>query len=404
MVREHGTPVGDKVTKTIGAAGGSLASKDNTLQIDIPAGALAGNTEISVQAVSNTLPGSPGTAYRLLPENVNFAKPVKLTFKYTDRHLDSTSADALYMAYQAQDGIWRFLPKTVLNTTARTLTVETTHFSDWAPFAMYWLRPQPSSVMVGKLAAVHIYSSIDKMKADSDSHPIAIHRERALENTANIRNWKLSGAGTLTPEGRFAWYKAPGKVPNPATVTVSVEIHNFIPAGVIPGRGATGKLIILAKIRVVDEVWFSGTLNGQEVFCTGVHHKYITGTGWINIAGIVSGNNGFSVNIENVSNPIAAKQYNWFVPDKGGTVLFVYGTTTNPATVTGRTFYSKCDGNGTVEEYRGSPGLLVIHKVENIDGIEYIEGRLWGELYPQIICGPGAPLVFDLTFRTRKSQ
>lgn len=404
VVRAHGTPVGDAVTKTIGPAGGSLSSKDNTLQIDVPAGALNANTQISVQAVSNTLPGSPGVAYRLLPENVQFAKPVKLTFKYNDRHLDSTSADALYMAYQAQDGIWRFLPKTDLNPTARTLTVQTTHFSDWAPFALYWLRAQPSSVLVGKTSAVHIYTSISQYKADADSPPIAIHRERALENSSNIRNWKLSGAGALTPEGRFAWYKAPGKVPNPATVTVSVDIHNFIPPGVIPGRGATGKLILLAKIRVVDEVYFSGTLNGAEVFCTQVHHKYITGTSWINISGIVSGNNGFSVNIENVTNPITAKQYSWFVPDKGGTVLFAYGSTTTPANVIGRTFYSKCDENGTVEEYIGSPHLLVIHKVENIDGIEYIEGRLRGELYPQIICGPGAPLPFDLSFRTRKIQ
>ncbi|MGE7774646.1 hypothetical protein ACQKLP_07985 [Chitinophaga sp. NPDC101104] len=403
-VRAHGTPAGDIVKKTIGAAGGTLTSKDNSLRIDIPAGALAANTEISVQAVTNTLPGSPGPSYRLLPENVQFTKPVKLTFQYTDRHLDSTSAEALFLAFQSADGIWRFIPKTELNATAKTLTVETTHFSDWAPFAMYWLRADPNSVRVGKLAAVLIYTAIDKYKANENSQPIAIRREYALENSSNIRNWKLIGGGTLKPEGRLAWYQAPAKVPKPATVQVSVDIYNFIPPGFFPGRGATGKLILLTKIKVVDDVYFSGTLNGAEVFCTGVHHKYITGTGWINIAGLLPNNLGFSVNIENVTQPITAKQYNWFVPDHGGTVFFVYGSQTTPAVVKGRTFYNKCDANGTVEDYVGSPGLLVIHRVENVGGVEYIEGSLRGELYPQIDCGPGARMVFELDFRTKNIQ
>lgn len=400
-VREHGTPNGEIVRKTIGAAGGSLSSKDNTLQLEIPAGALASNTEISVQAVTNTLPGSPGDSYRLLPENVKFTKPVKLTFKYTDRHLDSTDAEALFMAYQSQDGIWRFLPKTALNTTAKTLTVETTHFSDWAPYAMYWLRADGASVLVTKSAGVFIYSTKQDMKPGADAGPVAIRRERVLENSANIRNWKLTGAGTLTPEGRHAIYKAPAKVPNPSKVTVSVEIHNFIPAGVIPGRGATGKLILLTKIQVVDEVYFSGTVNGVEIFCIDQHHKYIPGTSWINISGTIRDNLGFSVNIENISKPIQATQYQWFAPDRGGTATAVYGTFTAPATVTGKTFWSKCDASQTVEEYRASTGLLVIHQVENLGGVEYITGRLRGEFYPQINCGPGTSLPFDLQFRTK---
>ncbi len=399
-VRAHGTPTGDLVSKTIGAAGGTLTSKDNTLQIDIPAGALTANTVISVQAVTNTLPGSPGASYRLLPENVQFAKPVKLTFKYTDRHLDSTDAEALFMAYQSQDGIWRFLPKTALNTTAKTLTVETTHFSDWAPYAMYWLQSGGGSVLVSKSTGVFIYSTKQNMKPGAGDGPVAIWRERVLENTSNIKNWKLTGAGTLDGGQRHAIYSAPSKVPNPSKVTVSVEIHNFIPAGVIPGRGTTGKLILLTKIQVVDEVYFSGTLNGLQVYCIDQHHKYIPGN-WINISGTLRDNVGFSVNIENVSRPIQATQYQWFAPDRGGTATAVYGTFTAPANVTGKTFWSKCDASQTVEEYRASSGLMVIFKVEDVGGVEYLTGHLRGEFYPQINCGPGASIPFDLNFRTK---
>ncbi|WP_126247109.1 hypothetical protein [Chitinophaga rhizosphaerae] len=402
-VRAQGTPVGDPVKKNIGAAGGTLLSKDNTLRIDIPAGALAANTEISVQAVTNTLPGSPGPAYRLLPENVKFAKPVKLTFHYTDRHLDSTGVDALFMAFQSADGIWRFIPTTTLNTTAKTLSVETTHFSSWAPFAMYWLRPDQSSVEISKSTGVFIYTSVDKYKAGSESAPIAIIRERVLENSNNIRNWRLTGAGVLTPEDRHAFYRAPAKVPTPSTVTVAVDIHNFIPPNFAPNRGAAGKLILLARIKVVDDVYFSGTVNGLEIFCIDQHHKYIPG-GWINISGLIRTNHGFSINIENVSRPIAKGQYQWFAPDKGGTVMGVWGTIAEPVTITGKTFYNKCDENGTVEEYIKSPGLLVIHEVENIGGVEYIRGELRGEFYPQINCGPGTPQPFELSFRTKNIQ
>lgn len=396
----HGTPIGDAVKKTIGAAGGTLASKDNTLQIEIPAGALTANTEISVQAVTNTLPGSPGNSYRLLPETVKFTKPVKLTFKYTSKHLDSTDAEALFLAYQSQDGIWRFLPNTTLSTTAKTLTVETTHFSDWAPYAMYWLRATPSSVPVKKTSSVWIYTSVSQFKAGVGSSPMAIIRERTIANNANIRNWKLTGAGTLSPEGRFAMYTAPAKVPQPSTVSVSVEIHNFIPAGVIPGRGASGKLILLSKIKVVDEVYFSGTVNGIEVFCIAQHHKYVPGN-LINISGTIRDNMGFSINIENVSRPIAKGLHLWFAPDKGGNATAVYGTFTQPANITGSTFWSKCDAEQTIESYQPSTGNIVIHEVENVDGVEYIRGELWGEFYPQVSCGPGAALPFNLFFRTK---
>ncbi|WP_423736114.1 hypothetical protein [Chitinophaga caseinilytica] len=403
VVYAHGTPAGDLVKKTIGAAGGTLFSKDNTLKIEVPAGALAANTEISVQAVTNTLPGSPGPSYRLLPENIKFTKPVKLTFQYTDRHLDSTSADALYLAFQSADGVWQFMPNTNLNTTARTLSVETTHFSDWAPYALYWLRADPASVLVTKTSTVWIYTAIDKYKAHADSRPIAIRREQVLQNSGNIRNWKLSGAGTLTPDTRFAWYRAPAKVPTPNTVTVSVDIYNFIPPGVIPGRGATGKLILFSKIKVVDEVYFSGTVNGTEIFCIDQHHKYIPGGG-MNISGTIRENLGFSIVVDHVTKPVVKKHYEWFTPDKGGTATAVYCTFKAPVNVIGKTFYSKCDENGTVEEYMKSSGDLYIEEVENIGGIEYITGKLTGTFYPQIMCGPGAAQHFELYFRTKNMQ
>ena len=399
-VRAHGTPTGEVVKKSIGPAGGSLSSRDNTLQIEVPAGALAANTEISVQAVSNTLPGSPGPAYRLLPEGTRFAKPVKLTFKYTNKHLDSTAEDALFMAYQAQDGIWRFIPKTTLNKTARTLTVETGHFSDWAPYAMFWLRADPNSVLVKKASMLVIYSTNEDIPAEElDDPEIAIFRERVLRKEGNIKNWKLEGAGKLSSSSfEFARYDAPSKVPAVNPVTVSVEVHNFLPGGAIPGRGNIGIVTLLAKIKIEDETYLSGTVNGQEVFCTNVHHKYIPG-GWLNFSGEYAPLEGFSCQIEGVSNPVRPGSHSWHSPDYGGTAYLEKGTFTSPVNVYGRTFYSYCEDDEIID-YRASGGELVITNVEQIENKEYITGYMTGTFYKMIRCGTGTVEHFNLQFRT----
>ncbi|WP_300601897.1 hypothetical protein [Niabella sp.] len=64
LVTAHGTPSGAAVTKTIGVSGGSIVSEDGNFSIIIPAGALAGDQEISVQPVINQLPAGYGRAYR----------------------------------------------------------------------------------------------------------------------------------------------------------------------------------------------------------------------------------------------------------------------------------------------------------------------------------------------------
>lgn len=401
-VRAHGTPTGDIVGKTIGAAGGNLSSKDNTLQINIPAGALAANTEISVQAVSNTLPGSPGHAYRLLPEGVKFNKPVTLTFKYNDRHLDSTSEEALFMSYQAQDGIWRFIPKTTLNKTARTLTVETTHFSDWAPYAMFWLRADPNSVLVKKSSFLVIYATNEDAPAEVYDNPeVAIFRERVLQKRENIKNWKLSGAGRLEAGGEIGRYDAPSKVPAVNPVTVSVEIHNFLPGGAIPGRGNIGIVTLLTNIKIEDETYLSGTVNGGEVFCTNVHHKYIPvdGAWWLNFSGEYAPLEGFSCQIENIGNPAKPGRHAWHSPDYGGSAYLEKGTFTSPVNVYGRTFYAYCE-NDEIIDYRACSGELVITHVETIEKKEYITGYMTGSFYKMIRCGTGNVEHFNLQFRT----
>ncbi|MBC7904202.1 MAG: hypothetical protein H7Y27_12295, partial [Gemmatimonadaceae bacterium] len=61
-ITEVGAPVGTAVKKAIDANGGQLSSADGTLQVIIPAGALATAKEISIQAITNKLGGGIGNA------------------------------------------------------------------------------------------------------------------------------------------------------------------------------------------------------------------------------------------------------------------------------------------------------------------------------------------------------
>lgn len=62
-----GTATGAPASKTIGAEGGSLSSTDGRITVTIPAGALANDTQIAIQPISNTASGGLGAAYRLSP-------------------------------------------------------------------------------------------------------------------------------------------------------------------------------------------------------------------------------------------------------------------------------------------------------------------------------------------------
>ena len=77
-----GVPVDVPTSKIIGANGGSLFSLDALMGVEIPAGALSADTEITIQPVTNFAPNGNGNAYQLSPEGIKFNKPVKITFKH----------------------------------------------------------------------------------------------------------------------------------------------------------------------------------------------------------------------------------------------------------------------------------------------------------------------------------
>ncbi|MCH5720185.1 hypothetical protein [Niabella hibiscisoli] len=279
-ITPKGTAKGSAYTQQVGAGGGRVQSPDGQITIDIPAGALAANTTIGIQPISNEAPLGAGNGYRLTPEGTSFAKPVTITMKYGQGLQPGLS----WITTQKSDGSWLGCRNTVTDETAQTLSVSTTHFSDWVTGKLIDFRLSPEKAVVKTKGQVQLYvNGFAKSKgtAQEDAEGLAPLKPLYPKNTADddlaplpqitdlgtlleqnnhyrlsFKQWRLSPAsGSLKASGSKAVYTAPDKVPNPNTVTVSVDIE-------ATNAGRTTKLILLSTITITDKYFARFTVDG----------------------------------------------------------------------------------------------------------------------------------------------
>lgn len=224
MITGVGTTIGSPVTKSISTAGGVITSSDGRIKIEIPAGALAAATTISIQPISNELKTGFGNAYRLGPHNTTFLKPVTITFTYKDDEINTTIPELLGIGYQKDDGQWKNAGAVVVDKTTKKITATTTHFSDWGFFAVSLLHPVNARLKPNEeldLAVLTVLEENEYIIPDIDlTVPFLIAADR-------VKSWSYSGEGSLQGNGPEAHYKAPSKVParNPEAVTVNLNLN-----------------------------------------------------------------------------------------------------------------------------------------------------------------------------------
>jgi hypothetical protein len=227
-----GTPDGTAVSASMGPAGGTLQSADGRLSVIIPAGALSTSQTIQVQPITNQAPGGKGPAFRLTPHGQSFAKPVTIRFQYTEKDLAGTFAEALGIAYQSEKGTWKIAGAVTHNAVAKTVSVETTHFSDWSFFEAISLDPAYRVIDPGQSAQLAVRYVV--RRADDSDLLVPIGKEAQEAELVNpeflldskfIGNWELKGEGDLQATGNTAKYSAPNRIPanNPIRVEVSIK-------------------------------------------------------------------------------------------------------------------------------------------------------------------------------------
>ncbi len=276
LVTEVGTPIGTESFVSIGASGGTLTSADGLLSVTIPAGALAAETKISILPLSNEAPLGLGSGYRLQPEGTKFSKPIQFVFHYSNALLDGTAADFLWIVTQAADGSWNAMLKSEVDKDAKTVTVESTHFSDWAlgKFIDFTLNPASKTIKRGESVQLQL-SGFSKDKALDDNDELA--PLVAIKGDGNgltplttippiesrlmdfrVKQWTMNGVaapvsnsnGSLSASGTSATYTAPNKRPdtNPVAVTVQLEGNNK--------EGAKAAYMVTSSISVVETGYY----------------------------------------------------------------------------------------------------------------------------------------------------
>lgn len=238
------TPVGEALGQaeivTVGAAGGHFESADGSLSIDIPAGALAEDTVIRMQRITSHAHGAKGNGWRLGPEGVEFAQPVKLMFYYTSDDVLGTAPGLLRIASQNEQGFWELHENAQLDEDEAMLTVETRHFSDWSLLAGVQLHPAAATIKPGESQALQVMLC-ERVSRDQLAPLVAECRPSQVVSQLT-RNWSVNGRpggdatnGTVTvQEDRRALYTAPAVAPTPPAVAVSTEY-----------RGLQGESVVL---------------------------------------------------------------------------------------------------------------------------------------------------------------
>jgi hypothetical protein len=120
------------VTKSIGNEGGELKGSDGILTLAIPNGAIPAETKVGIQVTNEVAANGIGKVYTLTPEGTEFTKPVSVSLQYTDEDIKDIAPARLAIAYKKDDNTWQVMRTLISDNTTKTVTTETTHFSQWS--------------------------------------------------------------------------------------------------------------------------------------------------------------------------------------------------------------------------------------------------------------------------------
>jgi hypothetical protein len=258
-----GNPVGNAVTKEIGASGGSVTSLDGRITLSIPAGALSSNTPITIQPIENTAPNGVGTSYDFLPNGQQFAKPITVTLHYTDDDIAGTTPELLEFGFQNAQNAWQGKGNLQVNKASKTVSASISHFSRWSFYATYAMTPNQKTMLVNETALLQVWK-LPYSEDPEPGHPEEILHtlgEPQLVAADRVSNWLVNGQaasqggsnGWLTGTANEKQYHAPANVPASNPVAVSADINT-----------GKGKITVVSNMIIQKEISFEFSCGGQS--------------------------------------------------------------------------------------------------------------------------------------------
>jgi hypothetical protein len=274
-----GAPKGSPTIKSIGPAGGIVATEDGRFSVTVPPGALSADTSISIQPTENTAPEGLGASYHLMPDGQVFQQPVQLSLVYTDDEVDGSAPEALGIAFQDDKGMWEWQPSVTVDPAAHRLGVATTHFSTWSGIPGLQLRPKKASVKLNK--QVTLYPAVCTRPAGTvvfAGECVTAPHSAGRPGTLIAGSWAVNGAprgttafGLVAGDSGSGVYTAPSKKPARPTVAVSAQAVS-----------ASGKTVLLvSNVTIIGGGYrVKGTVKATDspVMCPGAITPSISDT------------------------------------------------------------------------------------------------------------------------------
>jgi hypothetical protein len=223
-----GTPAGNPVSKTIGAAGGTITSTDGRVDLIIPAGALSGDVAISIQPITNECPGGIGLAYDLLPNGTKFLTPATLTLHYTDDDVNGTDPLLVNLAFQDSLDQWEVNVAKDVDTVAKTISFDLNHFTPHAFTGAIKIESVDNKYDFKDMESTQLhvvqYATNRQLGGDDELPPLPV--PKTLSDN-QVSNWRLSGGssnGNIVGKGHLVTYTAPSNITYNRTIIVTATI------------------------------------------------------------------------------------------------------------------------------------------------------------------------------------
>lgn len=115
---------------------------DGRITLEVPAGAMAKGTQISLRESSARFPDSTSVlnSFELLPTGTTFKKPVNLIINYDDDFLKGNSPSNVGIAFSDDaNNKWYAQLNGSIDTVKKTISLKITHFSHWSIFSCFHL-------------------------------------------------------------------------------------------------------------------------------------------------------------------------------------------------------------------------------------------------------------------------
>ena len=220
-----GTNDGNPVTQTIGNGGGTIVSDDGEMELIIPSGALAANTAITIQPITNNTPNGRRKAYRCLPDGLQFSKNITVRFHYNEQDAAATVPEYMMVAFQTADGNWAVIDDVSNDAGGQVLNASINHFTDFSAFDVMRIEPAALYLRTGQTGEY-------KVTATGMSELNGVLLLTAL--LERPETWKVNGVtGGNSQHGTIAAsadqtkgvYTAPATAPATNPVDISAEIN-----------------------------------------------------------------------------------------------------------------------------------------------------------------------------------